>query len=129
MRPDYYVVRQRYADQLAACVLLDPNLSPSHDELPRPMIHDEELRHLLLLASLSLGKSERLVELAYRRLSASYVRRVVLLGCQHFQRESAFVWLAGWYAARLRELLDLERQYVAAAQIAKDVLRKAKNYE
>lgn len=109
---EFAVAKQRYATAIAACVMLEPATAPSSSELSRIAIHEEQLRVLLSMVPLSMGSSERMVELAWKHCERAWVLSVVNSATFHHGRSSAFVWLSRWYVAKLCECYEMEKKYV-----------------
>lgn len=125
----FYERRALLSDQVAACVLLDPTLCPSHDQLPRELVSCPNLRDVLRLSLLSFGKAENLVQPVFQELGEPYFRRLMDLLCEPrpgVQRaEAAWWWYIDYYVAQLRdaerlalafdaELVRVRELYVAA---------------
>lgn len=136
---ELYEVRTLLSDQIAACVMANPESCPTRGELPREIITDENLRRVLAFAVTAIGSHERMVDQVYRELGGHYAWHLAHMvawkypegrGNAAFLRWEvdypAFVWLVPWYAQRLREIEDKARR---AEQLAGEAEAIASSFE
>lgn len=111
----YYLLRSNYADKIAACVLIAPELCPSHDELPREQIEfDPALRLLLAWASYTISPV-KLSRKVLHEMGYGHLERWL---CKTYFEAS----LMSWYVHKLKELVSIsDRYYKAAGQIATEL--------
>jgi hypothetical protein len=112
--PKFYRQKALVSDQIAACVMIAPDLLPSREELPREDITDENLKSVLAIATLAKGPDD-MARLALGELGARYLCKLfAMLQIRTDAREVAMVWNLDWYVAQMRELVYVERRHAQA---------------
>lgn len=128
LSPSFYKQKALVADQIAACVLIAPELLPSRDELPRDEVTDESLKAVLALAIIARSPDE-MARLAIKELGSRYVCNLfAMLQIRTDSRRVAMVWNLKWYVAQMRELVYIERRHAQASR-AVAALAKASSKE
>lgn len=111
----YYLLRGNYADKIAACILIAPELCPSHHELPRELLEFDPALRLLLAWAAYTTNPVKLSRKVLREMGYSHLERWLVK--TYFEAS-----LISWYVHKLKELVAIsERYYEAAGQIVAEL--------
>lgn len=123
----FYRKRDRLADCIAACVIVEPLFLPTREELPRELISCEYLAELLALA-VRYRKAEQLTVAAYRQIGKREVSRW-LAGLVLNDSRSVFIWNREEYVRRYRELEETRVEYEKTYRRAFELWDSTRKFE
>lgn len=107
---DFYKQRRKLSDQIAACVLIAPELCPDRDKLPREHIADPNLKAVLRLSILN-DKPLRLAVAVDKELGRYYLTQLLQIVSNERWPTQAFVWHLDYYCAQLNRHWKIESEY------------------